>query len=119
MSPGSPLPDHGLVVRCGAPPFPNNPLLGACGKHPDGPFGFSVQSGAEVTLEQLAVVCRNNQIGFTTVGAIRTMGYDVVPTAGPGQHATVVVPVDWTPDAAEELARLFQRAQNPARGNRP
>jgi hypothetical protein len=47
------------------------------------------------------------------------MGYDVVPTAGPGQHATVVVPVDWTPDAAEELARLFQRAQNPARGNRP
>lgn len=40
------------------------------------------------------------------------MGYDVVQTSGPGFHATLVVPLDWDELEADQLARLFQDAEN-------
>ena len=56
-----------------------------------------------LTVEQLAVVCRNKYVGFTTVGEIRKMGYEVVRTSGEGWHATVVVPEEWAWEAAERV----------------
>jgi hypothetical protein len=76
-------------------------------------IGFSVQSRGNQTLEALAVWCLNNRIGVTTVGAIRERGYEVVITSGSGFHATVIVPRDWTPDAARRLAESFEDRVNP------
>ena len=60
------LPNDAVVIRCGLPPFTARPLLGACGDHPDGVFGFSVQSAAGLTVAQLATACRNKYVGYTT-----------------------------------------------------
>jgi len=109
-----PLPDDALVVRGGKPPFVNNPLDHGCDEHPAGVYGFSVQCAPGKTLGDLAGYLRNRRVGLTTVGEIRRMGYDVVRTAGFGNHATVVVPSDWDGAATEELAWLFQEAENPS-----
>jgi hypothetical protein len=42
-------------------------------REPDAParvFGFSVQAAVGLTVEQLATVCRNKRVGFTTVAKI-------------------------------------------------
>jgi hypothetical protein len=114
MASGQRLPDQAWVVRCGLPPFANSPLLKACGWHPDGPYGFSVQAAADLTIEQLAARCRNNSVGVTTVGEIRSKGYEIVPTRGEGWHATVVVPENLGSEAANELTCLFTKVKNPA-----
>jgi len=114
MAEGDPLSDDALVVRCELPPFVNSPLDRGCRWHPVGLFGFSVQASAGLTVQQLATACFNKSVGFTTAGEIRIMGYEVVRTSGEAHHATVVVPVDWSADAAEQLARIFQQATNPA-----
>jgi hypothetical protein len=108
------IPDESLVVRCGLPPFVDSPLVRGCRRHPDGPYGFSVQTAPGLTVEQLATACRNKSVGYTTVGTIREMGYDVVRTGHYFYHATVVVPEEWSTEAAEELTRLFLPAKNPA-----
>src|SRR5438045_2746395 len=102
------LPDEAWVVRCGLPPFTNRPLIEACRRHPQGPYGVSIQAAVGLTMEQLATACQNKWVGYTTVRAIREMGYDVVRTSGEYQHATVVVPEDWEIQAAIELTRQFQ-----------
>jgi hypothetical protein len=109
------LPDDAFVVRCGQPPFQHRPLVHACRKHPDGPFGFSVQAAPGLTVEHLGRACRNNSVGFLTVGDIRRMGYEVIPTQGEAHHATVAVPRDWSREASEELASHFRPARNPSR----
>jgi len=116
-----PVPDEALVVRCGLPPFVNSPLDRGCRRHPDGPFGFSVQAAVDLTVEQLATACSNQSVGFTTAAKIRIMGYQVLRTSGEAHHATVVVPEDWSADAAVNLARIFRHASNPApkKRNRP
>jgi hypothetical protein len=114
-----PVADEAVVVRCGLPPFVNSPLDRGCRRHPDGPFGFSIQAEVGLTVEQLATACSNKSVGFTTVLEIRIMGYRVLRTSGEAHHATVVVPEDWTADAAAELARIFQYAINPAPKKRP
>jgi hypothetical protein len=107
------LPDNALVVRCGKPPFEGpNSLHGRCLEH-EGYYGFSVQSAAGVNIEVLATWCRNNKIGLTTVGKIRSEGYDVVITRGNGHHATVVVPRTWDIQAALTLGALFEECSNP------
>jgi hypothetical protein len=108
------LADDAVVVRCGLPPFVDSPLDRGCRHHPDGFFGFSVQAAVGLTVEQLATVCRNKRVGFTTVAKIRIMGYEVVRTSGEAHHATVVVPEDWSADAAAKLAAIFEQADNPA-----
>jgi hypothetical protein len=107
------LTDDAVVVRCGLPPFVASPLHRGCRRHPAGFFGFSVQAEAGLTVEQLALACPNKSVGFTTVAKIRIMGYEVVRTVGESHHATVVVPEDWSAEAAEELARIFEPAANP------
>jgi hypothetical protein len=114
MAEGDRLPDDALVVRCGLPPFVSSPLVRGCRWHPVGLFGFSVQAAVGLTVQQLASACRNNSVGFTTAGEIRIMRYGVVRTSGEVHHATVVVPVDWSADAAEQLAQIFQHATNPS-----
>lgn len=108
------IPDEALVVRCGLPPFVNSPLDRGCRQHPDGVYGFSVQAEVGLTVEQLSAECFNKNVGFTTAAEIRIMGYEVLRTNGDGHHATVVVPVDWSAEAAAELARVFLAAANPA-----
>ncbi len=108
------LPDDALVVRCGLPPFANSPLNQGCDWHQDGHFGFSVQASVGLTVQDLARAFYNKSVGFTTVGKIRTLGYDVVRTSGEAYHATVIVPLNWRVDDALTLTRIFQTANNPA-----
>jgi hypothetical protein len=119
MPEGDPLPDNAVVVRCGRPPFPGRPLHTACDDHPSGYYGFSVQAAAGLTVEQLALECRNNVVGYMIAGEIRRLGYEVRETSGPGRHATVVVPKPWDPTLAERLAALFLTAKNPRARGRP
>jgi hypothetical protein len=114
MAESDPLSDAALVVRCGLPPFLAQPLHTRCDMHPDGVFGFSVQASSTLTVQELATACYNNSVGFTTVGEIRLMGYSVLRTSGEWQHATVVVPLQWSAEAAYQLACIFQTASNPA-----
>jgi len=94
------------------PPFRGRPLFTACDDHPDGVYGFSVQSAAALTVEQLASACRNKTVGATTVARIRDMGF-VVPTSGQWWHATVVVSKGWSQAEAERLSLLFEPISNP------
>ncbi len=107
------IPDGAWVIRCGRPPFDQpKPLHDRCEDH-DGVYGFSVQSRDDRTIEELAAWCSNNTIGVMTAGEIRRRGYDVVVTSGQGYHATVVVPRDWDPVSAQELAAAFRGRANP------
>jgi hypothetical protein len=72
-----------------------------------------------LTVAELATACLNHSVGYTTAGSIRTMGYEILRTNGDFHHATVVVPVDWTTPAADELTRLFQYARNLSPRRRP
>ena len=76
--------------------------------------GPVVQAASGLTVERLASVCRNNSVGFTTVARIRITGDEVVRTSGEAHHATVVVPEDWSAEAAAELAAFVELAINPA-----
>jgi hypothetical protein len=114
MADREPLPDEAWVVRCGVPPFKSRPLVKRCRKHPDGAFGFSVQAATGITVEILATARPNKSVGFTTVGEIRRMGYDVIRTHGDAHHATVVVPLDWSLEASDRLSLIFQEARNPS-----
>jgi hypothetical protein len=116
MAEGDRLPNDVIVVRCGLPPFRGRPLFTACDDHPVGVYGFSVQSAAGFTVEELAAACSNNTVGFTTVGRIREMGFDVIRTTGVGRHATVVVPRGWSRADAEQLALIFEPLSNPFSG---
>ncbi len=50
---------------------------------------------------------------MTTVGAVRSAGYDEVITPGKGHHATLVVPLVWDLGEALALALLFEERANP------
>jgi hypothetical protein len=113
MSGHARLPDDAMVIRCGQPPFQHGRLLHESCKENQGYFGLSVQCRASVAVEDLAVWCPNNKIGVTTVGAIRSAGYDVVVTPGRGHHATLVVPLVWDLGGALTLALLFEEQVNP------
>jgi hypothetical protein len=66
-----------------------------------------------MSVTDLAREVPHGRVGFTTVGELRKMGYDVVQTSGDGFHATVVVPLDWGEVEALELANSFRDAKNP------
>ncbi|MBI5692759.1 MAG: RHS repeat-associated core domain-containing protein [Verrucomicrobia bacterium] len=104
------LPDSAIVVRGGI----NSPqsiangagvVVGADGRI----VGLSVQSAPGESLQVLAnrVHVPHNQIGVTTVGAIRAAGGDVVVTPGRGFHAEVQ---GLTP---EKMSQLLSIQPNP------
>ena len=114
MAEGDRLADDAVVVRCGLPPFLGRPLHTACDEHPSGYYGFSVQSAAGLTVEQLASECRNSSVGYVTVLEIRAIGYEVArdERGGPPRHRRGAEALG--PRAAQELAALFRPARNPS-----
>lgn len=81
------LPDDANVVR-GGTATPDGIKMGP---HPEGVYGFSVQSAPNKSIENLAstLPVYYPKIGVTKVGSFRAVGGDVIKTSGGGQHATV------------------------------
>ena len=118
--PPNPLPDDALVVR-GGQNLPDSFANGSGVTVDAGDLlqGVSVNAAAGLSVEQLTAPnastgypgIPHNQIGVTTVGAIRAAGGDVVPTprrANP-THATLS---GITPTQASELFRPTQPNPN-------
>lgn len=103
------IPDEALVVRGGR----NQPddLRRGMRTHPSGVTGASVECAEGMPVEELAVNIPHNQVGVTTVGAIRAAGGDVVRTSGRSpNHATLV---GLSPEEASHL--LTPTVPNPAK----
>lgn len=115
------LPDGAFVVRGGVA-VPRQLQLGVA-EHEAVPglVGFSVQSAAARSVDELALAGRipNRQISVTTVGAIRSVGLDVVVSPGVGLHATVMAPDPLPVSLAEALSREFVARANRHRLRRP
>lgn len=109
------LPREALVVRGGA--VTGESLLRGCAQHPDGHYGFSVQSAANASVVELVTAggIPHSRVSVSTVGALNDAGRQVVVTSGKGHHATVTVPPDWTRQAADLVATAFQIQENPVR----
>jgi hypothetical protein len=109
------LPDEAYVVRGGM----SQPWSFKVGSHPSGPYGISCQSAPGMTVEELAKAGQfpNSQISITTVGAIRGIGGNVIPTPNlPGfpHHGTITAPNDvWSQTWREQLNQLFDTMPNP------
>lgn len=116
-----PLPDDALVVRGGQNLAENFVKGSGVTVEPSGTLrGVSVNSAPGLTVEELTAAnsqtgypgILNNQVGMTTVGAVRSCGGDVVPapTRTNPHHATLggLDP--------EEASRLFRpTVHNPSR----
>lgn len=80
-------------------------------------FGFSVQTAAGISVDELARGGRfpNRQISVTTVQELRNAGLVVnFPTPGAGAyHGTVIVPTPLPPRIFETIAFLFTQRPNP------
>lgn len=109
------LPREALVVRGGA--VTGESLVRGCAQHPDGHFGFSVQSAASASVVELVAAggIPHSKLCVSTVGALNDVGCQVVITSGKGHHATVTVPFDWTREAADLVAAVFQIQEKPVR----
>ena len=70
------IPDEAIVVRGGR----NSPsdIQRGTRTHPSGVTGLSVECGEGISVEELAGSLPHNQIGVTTVGAIRAAGGNVL-----------------------------------------
>jgi hypothetical protein len=103
------IPDEALVVRSGRN-LPED-LRRGTQTHPSGVTGASVECTEGLSVKDLAVAIPHNQVGVTTVGAVRAVGGDVVRTSGHSPHHATVVGL-----SAEEASRLLTpTATNPAR----
>lgn len=103
------LPDEALVVRGGR----NRPedIERGTGVHPSGVAGVSVESAVGISAAELAQAIPHGEIGVTTVGAVRELGGDVIPTTGRSpNHATLT---GLTPQEASGL--LTPTVPNPSR----
>lgn len=109
------LPDEAYVVRGGM----SQPGSFKIGPHPLGPYGISCQSAPRMTVEELAESGQfpNSQISVTTVGEIRAIGGDVIPTPHLPRfphHGTITAPNDvWSQVWKELLSQLFDIIPNP------
>lgn len=103
------IPDEALVVRGGR----NQPedLRRGMGTHPSGVTGVSVECAEGLSVEELATILPHNQLGVTTVGAIRAAGGDVVRTSGRSPHHATLVGL--SPEEASRL--LTPTVPNPAK----
>jgi hypothetical protein len=103
------IPDEALVVR-GSHNKPEDLRRGP-GTHPSGVTGVSVEFAEASSLEELARAIPHNQIGVTTVGAIREAAGDVVRTSGRSPHHATLVGL--SPEEASRL--LTPTVANPAK----
>ena len=103
------IPDEALVVRGGK--NRSEDILRGIGTHPSGVTGISVESGIELSVEELALMIPHRQVGVTTVGAVRQAGGDVIRTSGRSpNHATLT---GLNPEKISEL--LTPTIPNPSR----
>lgn len=93
------IPDNAIVIRGGRNLADD--IARAMGKHPEGVFGFSVVSALNVDLAELTETIPHQQIGITSVEAIRRDGGDVVRTSGRSIHHATVTGI--APDVASRL----------------
>ncbi|MDP1696378.1 MAG: RHS repeat-associated core domain-containing protein [Xanthomonadaceae bacterium] len=105
----SALPDSALVIRGGGVANQTaakiNSAIGP--SRTLGVEGFSAQCNGGTCLAELGQFLRNRELGVTTVGEIRRIGGDVIPTPGFGHHVTV------TGVSGEGASPLFQIVTNP------
>ncbi len=84
----SSLPDDAFVVRGGL--NEHEQIRRNYRRHPSGIEGVSVHSAPDLDVQDLAVGIPNGQVGITTVGQVRELGGDVIPTSGRSPfHATL------------------------------
>ena len=105
------IPDEALVVRGGR----NRPedIERGTGTHPSGVTGLSVECGVGLSVVELSAAIPHNQVGVTTVGAVRKAGGDVIRTAGRSIHHATLTGL--TP---EQISRLLTPTiSNPARSS--
>jgi RHS repeat-associated protein len=113
------LPDEAIVVRGGvAKP---EQIEKGIGPHRDVPglTGFSAQSREGASVADLAAAggvgggpFPHGQVSVTTVGNLRAIGCDVVPSPGGGANHVTVIPGSATPS---QIASQFSQTPNPAR----
>jgi hypothetical protein len=103
------LPDAALVVRGGGAANQTAARINAAigPSRTPGVEGFSAQCNGGTCLGELGQFLRNRELGVTTVGDIRRIGGDVVPTPGFGHHVTV------TGVTGEAVSPLFRIGPNP------
>jgi hypothetical protein len=101
--------DDAVVVRGGR----NAPadLRRGTGTHPSGVTGVSVECATGTSVNELASGLPHNEIGVTTVAAVRAAGGDVVRTSGRSPHHATLVGL--SPEKASRL--LTPTRLNPAR----
>jgi len=113
------LADDALVVRGGV--TTPKQIERGIGPHRDveGLTGFSAQSKAGATVEELASTggvgnkpFPHNQVSVTTVGDLKCIGCDVVPSPGAGANHVTVTPGSATP---EQISEVFTQQPNPAK----
>jgi RHS repeat-associated protein len=113
------IPDSAFVVRGGV--ATEKQIAQGIGPHRDVPglTGFSAQSRAGATVEELASrggvgggPFPHGQVSVTTAGKLRCLGCDVVSSPGAGANHVTVVPGRATP---AEISDLFVPRPNPAR----
>ena len=111
------LPDDSVVVRGGLM-LPADLALGAQ-SHFDSErfYALSVYSIPGMTAHEIAagVPLRHSKIRASTVGRVRSAGYDIVSSPGPPGHADLVLPTPPTDHDWSTLDRVFDPPQlNPA-----
>ncbi len=103
------IPDDALVVRGGRNLAAD--LRRGTKSHPSGVTGPSVECDVGMSIAELAGTVPHNQVGVTTVGAIRAAGGDVVRSFGRSPHHATLTGL--TPEEASRL--LTPAIPNPAK----
>jgi hypothetical protein len=107
------LRDDAYVVRGGL--MKPEDIPDAADQDDEGVWGISVQSAPGMTPRDLARAggIRHGKIRVSTVGRIRALGpgFDVIPTEGPGRHATATIPSQ--PVSAEDAQALESAFDEP------
>lgn len=106
------LPDDAIVVRGGL--MKPEDIPGDADEGEEGVWGISVQSAPGMSPKDLAREggIRHGKIRVSTVGRIRALGtgFDVIPTVGPGRHATATIPSRPVSEAdAQSLENAFDQ----------
>ena len=111
------LPDDSVVVRGGLMLLTDLVLSAQSHFDTKGFYALSVYSTPGRAVDEIAVgvPLRHSKIRVSTVGRVRSAGYDVVSSQGPPGHADLVLPAPPTDHDWSTLDRVFDPPQlNPA-----